>query len=119
MNSRILYSLVSNDLSVAFSFASLVILHYISRRLFNNTPPDRLPLDNRLFLQRNYTREDIVNMGREAIRDHKTKKLLKNPVVKDDGYSYEKEESTDVSVPYENRMLKEFIQKYTTLYKPL
>ena len=119
MNSRILYSLVSNDLSVAFSFASLVILHYISRRLFNNTPPDRLPLDNRLFLQRNYTREDIVNMGREAIRDHKTKKILKNPIVKDDGYSYKKEESIDVSAHYENRMIKQLIQKYTTLYKPL
>lgn len=119
MNSRILFSLVSNDLSVAFSFASVIILHYLSRRLFNSTPPERLPLENRLFLQKKYSREEIVNMGREAIRDHKTKKILKFPVVKEDGYSYEKEESTDVSVPYENRMLKEFIQKYTTLYKPL
>lgn len=71
----------------------------------------------RLFLKNNkkYTREEIIKLGRNAIRCKLTNKLLKNPVVGKDGYSYEKENYNDLD-GYENRMLKEFIEKSNEIY---
>ena len=50
------------------------------------------------------------------MRDHKTNLILVNPVIGEDGFSYEKK-SNSVSVLYENRMLKEFIEKYKESFK--
>lgn len=65
--------------------------------------------ENRIMLieEEDYTREQIVEIGKKSIRDKNTNKILTNPVVGNDGYSYE---NINNSKNYENRILKQFIE---------
>ena len=65
--------------------------------------------ENRIMLteEKDYSREEIVEIGKKSIRDKNTNKILTNPVVGNDGYSYE---NINNSKNYENRILKQFIE---------
>ena len=69
--------------------------------------------ENRLRLLRNrkFSRDQIVEMGRKAIRCRLSNKILENPIVDEYGISHEKVGDSK-EVLYENRMLKEFIQQF-------
>lgn len=92
------------------------IVYYTFKSTSTSKETQNFPIDKRLYLQKKYTRDEIVNLGKSAIRDHKTNLILINPVIGEDGFSYEKS-GNSVSVLYENRMLKEFIEKYKESFK--
>ena len=66
--------------------------------------------ENRIILTENkeYSRQKIVEMGRESIRDKNTNKILINTIVDKDGYSYE---NINHEKHFENRILKQFIDQ--------
>lgn len=77
----------------------------------------------RLTAKKIYSREEIVEIGRKALRCSLTSKILTDPMVYIDGKSYEKELITehiqklnstqDISdLIYPNRVLKEFISNF-------
>ena len=57
-----------------------------------------------------FTREEIINIGKKAIRCPITNKIMVNPVVAQNGFSYEKEVLKEDKI-FENRNLKEFLEK--------
>ncbi len=64
--------------------------------------------ENRIMLteEKDYSREEIVEIGKKSIRDKNTNNILNNPIVDIDGYSYE---NINHDKKYENRILKQFI----------
>lgn len=112
MNIRTFNQCVKNCLwitGIVVSFHSTFhILNYFTQK------PRKQPfqIDNRLYLFNNflYSREDIIDLGRKALRDPNTSQILKNPIVKEDGLSYESESLSNTE--YENRTLKESIDNY-------
>jgi hypothetical protein len=69
-----------------------------------------------------FKREEIIKIGRDAIRDFTTGELLINPVVQVDGKSYNKSQNTNIIAVaqnsiYENRILKEFIERLIIIRK--
>jgi hypothetical protein len=64
--------------------------------------------------KQNLTKEDIIRIGREAIRCKISNEILEEPVVGKDGISYNKSAvflQNNLDKIYENRSLKEFIQR--------
>lgn len=68
-----------------------------------------------------YTREEIVDLGRTAIRDKNTGEILTNPFVNEKGESYQKKQKSffginyiniDENTQYKNRTLKNIIDIY-------
>ena len=66
--------------------------------------------ENRIMLTENkdYSRKKIVEMGKKSIRDKNTNKILIEPIVDKDGYSYE---NINHNKHFENRILKQFIEQ--------
>ena len=116
MNYRIFISDMKHLCIIIASSVITGIAFYAFKSITTSNEAQNFPIDKRLYLQKKYTREEIVNLGKSAIRDHKTNLILVNPVIGEDGFSYEKK-SNSVSVLYENRMLKEFIEKYKESFK--
>lgn len=89
--------------------ATYKILSYFTQK------PKKHPflIDNRLYLFNNfiYNRQDIINLGRNGLRDPNTSQILINPIVNDDGLSYEDDQLNNQR--YENRTLKELITNIT------
>lgn len=84
-------------------------LRKLKKRTFNK--------NNRIILRANekITREDIVKMGKTAIRCKNTNEILVDPLVDLNGISYEKD-INNWDGNYNNRLLKEFIFVYRKLY---
>jgi hypothetical protein len=88
-----------------FSFVFLVI-YFKNMKYFKH---DTFFInENRIMLteEKDYSREEIVEIGKKSIRDKNTNNILNNPIVDIDGYSYE---NINHDKKYENRILKQFI----------
>lgn len=57
------------------------------------------------------SREEIIKIGKEAIRCKNTKEILTDPIILEDGNSYDKSSINTENHKYGNRALKEFIER--------
>lgn len=108
MNIRCFFKHIEHFGYLAITSYSLLYIagFYMSFRVIESSKKF-LP-DYEIYLEKSvvHSKEEIIDIGRKAIRDKNTNTILVNPHVGEDGYSYngKKEE------PYENRLLKQVIE---------
>jgi isopropylmalate/homocitrate/citramalate synthase len=114
--------MVQNVISAFFYGLSLSAMYKILRILNKSVSTNNIyKKSSRLILRKkqNLSREEIVKIGRDAIRCHKTNEILSDPVVDVDGFSYNKsslEIQNQGDKIYENRSLKQFIERLKNRY---
>jgi hypothetical protein len=114
---------LKNVFSAFFYGFALSTVYEIIKFIHKETPTvniyrktSRIMLKKRQIL----SREEIVKIGRDAIRCKKTNDILNDPVVLEDGYSYNKSSlNIQNNLEYENRALKEFIERLKNQNKEL
>jgi len=98
----------------AFCIGLALSSFYEMLKFFNKETPtvniyrkiSRIMLRKRQIL----SRDEIIQIGKEAIRCKKSKEIFTDPIILEDGNSYDKS-SINIENKYENRALKEFIER--------
>ena len=114
MNIRVFSSYINNLLVITSGTIALRFFYQLYCRFNAYNTTTSFGSDKRLHLvqHKEYSREEIISLGRSAIRDKNTNNILNNPVVNKDGYSIEQEDVNTNNNSFQNRIFKEFLDKF-------
>ena len=113
MNIRAFSSYVTNLFYITSGTIALRLLYKVYCSFDKLSNKTSFGSDKRLHLvqHKDYSREEIVSLGKSAIRDINTHEILTNPVVNKDGNSIEPED-LGANNAFQNRILKEFLDRF-------
>ena len=111
---KLAFEVCCNCLSIFTLSTACCLIYKIAKNL--QPDDDRLFLiENKIYLKpdKEYSKEEIISLGRESIRDQVTKEILTKPFVDEEGNSYQnKDPDIDEKVNYRNRLLEQLIQRF-------